>query len=53
MHTGSKPIIRHSRKRDPSLIFEGTTNLNELVEHICDQTSLYAAQHRREFATDP
>ena len=35
------------------LIFEGTTNLNQPLKHICDQTNLYATQNRREFATDP
>ena len=35
------------------LIFEGTTNLNELVKHICDQTNLYGTQNGREFATNP
>ena len=35
------------------LIFEGTTNLNELVKHICDQTNLNATQNGKEFATNP
>ena len=35
------------------LIIEGTTNLNELLEHICDQTNLYTTQNGREFATNP
>ena len=35
------------------MIFEGTTNLNELVKHVCNQTNLYATQNRREFATNP
>ena len=38
---------------NPFLIFEGTTNLNELVKHIHDQTNLYAKQNEREFATNP
>ena len=38
---------------NPLLIFEGTTNLNELVKHICDETNLYATQRGREFATNP
>ena len=35
------------------MIFEGTTNLNELVKHVCNQTNLYATQNGREFATNP
>ena len=35
------------------LLFEGTTNLNELVKYICDQTNLYSIQNGREFATNP
>ena len=35
------------------LIFEGTTNLNELVKHICDQANLYATQKGRELETNP
>ena len=27
------------------LMFEWTTNFNELVKHICDQTNLYATQN--------
>ena len=38
---------------NPLLIFEGTTNLNELVKHICDQTNLYTRQNGSEFATNP
>ena len=38
---------------NPLLIFEGTTNLNELVKHICDETNLYATQRGRKFATNP
>ena len=34
---------------NPLLIFEGTTNLIELVKHICDKTNLYATQNGREF----
>ena len=34
-------------------IFEGTTNLNELLKHICDQKNLYATQNGRDFATNP
>ena len=37
---------------NPLLIFEETTNLNELMKHICDQTSQYTTQHGREFATN-
>ena len=32
---------------NPLLIFEETTNLNELVKHICDQTNLYATQNEQ------
>ena len=35
------------------LLFEGTTNLNELVKYICDHTNLYSIQNGREFATNP
>ena len=35
------------------LLFEGATNLNELVKHICDQINLHAAQNGREFSTNP
>ena len=34
-------------------MFEGTTNLNELVKHICDQINLYTTQNGSEFATNP
>ena len=34
-------------------IFEGTTNLNELLKHIYSQINLYATQNGREFATNP
>ena len=37
---------------NPLLIFEGNTNLNELVKHICDRTNLNAIQNGREFATN-
>ena len=37
---------------NPFLIFEGTTNLNELVKRICGQTNIYATQNGREFATN-
>ena len=37
---------------NPLLIFEGNTNLNELVKHICDRTNLNAKQNGREFATN-
>ena len=35
------------------LTFEGTTNLNELVKYIWDNTNLYGTQNGREFATNP
>ena len=35
------------------LIFEGTTNLNELLKHIYSQINLYATQNGTEFATNP
>ena len=38
---------------NPLLIFEGTTNLNELLKHIYGQINLYATQNGREFATNP
>ena len=38
---------------NPLLIFEGTTSLNELVKHICDQANLYVRQNGKEFATNP
>ena len=38
---------------NPLLIFEGTTNLNELVKHTCDQANLYATQSGRKFGTNP
>ena len=38
---------------NPLLIFKGTTNLKELVKHICDQANLYATQNRRGFVTNP
>ena len=37
---------------NPLLIFKGTTNLNELVKHIFDETDLYATQRGEEFATN-
>ena len=37
----------------PLLIFEGTSNLNELVKHICDQRNLYAIQNGKELPTNP
>ena len=38
---------------NPLLIFEGPTNLNELVKHICYQTNLYATQKGSDFALNP
>ena len=38
---------------NPLLIFEGNTNVNELVKHVCDRTNLYATQNGREFSTNP
>ena len=38
---------------NPLMISEGTANLNELVERICDQTKLYVTQNGTEFATNP
>ena len=38
---------------NPLQIFESTMKLNELVKIICDQSNLYSAQSRREFATTP
>ena len=34
---------------NPLLSFEGTTNLNELAKHICNQTKLNATQNGTEF----
>ena len=33
-------------------IYEATTDFNELVQHICEQTNLYEAQNGREFVTN-
>ena len=46
-------LLDITENANPLLIFQGTTNLNELVKHICDQTNLYATQIGREFATNP
>ena len=46
-------LLEIPENANPLLIFEGTTNLNELVKHICDQTNLYAIQNGRDFALNP
>ena len=46
-------LLEIPENANPLLIFEGTTNLNELVKHICDQTNLYATQNGRNFALNP
>ena len=46
-------LLEIPENANPLLIFEGTTNLNELVKHICDQTNLYAIQNGRNFALNP
>ena len=46
-------LLEIPENANPLLTFEGTTNLNELVKHICDQTNSYATQNGREFATNP
>ena len=40
------------KNANPLLIFEGTTNLNELVKNIRNQTNPYATQNETEFATN-
>ena len=40
-------LLDIQKNANPLLIFEGTTNLNELVKHFCDQTTLYATKHGR------
>ena len=46
----AKVLLDIPENANPFLIFEGTTNLNELVKHICGQTNIYATQNGREFA---
>ena len=49
----AKILLEIPENANPLLIFEGTANFNELVKHICDQTSLYATQNGKEDATNP
>ena len=42
-------LLDVTENSNPLLMFEGATNLNELVTHICDQANLYATQNGREF----
>lgn len=37
---------------NPLQIFERTTDFDKLLQHICEQTNLYAAQNGREFITN-
>ena len=46
-------LLEIPENANPLLICEGTTSLNELVKHICDQTNLYAIQNGRDFALNP
>ena len=46
-------LLNIPENASPLPMFEGTTNLNELVKHICDQANLYATQNGREFVTNP
>ena len=49
----AKILLEIPENANPLLIFEGTTNFNELVKHICDQTSLNGTQNGKEYATNP
>ena len=42
-------LLDVTENSNPLLIFEGATNLNELVTPISDQANLYATQNGREF----
>ena len=48
----AKVLLYIPENANPFLIFEGITNLNELVKRICGQTNIYATQNGREFATN-
>ena len=37
----------------PLKIYEATTDFSELVQYICEQMNLHAAQSGREFVTNP
>ena len=46
-------LLEISENANPLLIFERTTNLNELVKQISDQANLYAIENGRDFALNP
>ena len=46
-------LLEISENANSLLIFERTTNLNELVKQISDQANLYAIENGRDFALNP
>ena len=46
-------LLNLPEKSDPLKIYEATTDFNELVQYICEQTNLYATQNGRVFVTNP
>ena len=49
----TKILLNFPENFNPFKIYEATTDFSELVQYICEQTTLYAAQNGREFVTDP
>ena len=46
-------LLNLPENSNPLKIYEATTDFSELVQYICEQTNLYAAQNGREFVTNP
>ena len=49
----TKILLNLPENSHPLKIYEATTDFNELVQYICEQTNLYGAQKGREFVTNP
>ena len=49
----AKILLNLPENSNPLKIYEATTDFSELVQYICEQTNLYAAQNGREFVTNP
>ena len=49
----AKILLNLSEKSNPLKIYEVTTDFSEIVQYICEQTNLYAAQNGRDFVTNP
>ena len=46
-------LLNIPENSNPLKIYKVTTDFSELVQYICEQTILYAAQNGREFVTNP